>query len=111
MSIYDASDETVTPANPTAGRLKLYSKAGVWYYLNSAGVEVVLSITSTTVSKTSTTGSAVLPTGTTAQRDGTPADGYTRYNSTLTALETWYSSTWNTLITTASISCNSRCDV
>jgi hypothetical protein len=53
------------------------------------------------VSKTSTTGSAVLPAGTTAQRDGTPADGYTRFNSTLTALEAWYSSAWNTVATTA----------
>jgi hypothetical protein len=53
------------------------------------------------VSKTSATGSAILPAGTTAQRDGTPADGYTRFNSTLVALETWYSSAWNTIATTA----------
>jgi len=94
MSIYDASDETVTPANPTAGRLKLYSKAGVWYYLNSSGVEVVLSISSTTVSKTSATGSAILPAGTTANRDGSPTTGYLRYNTSLSQFEGYGSSGW-----------------
>jgi hypothetical protein len=53
------------------------------------------------VNKTSTTGSAILPAGTTAQRDASPADGYTRFNSTLPALETWYSSAWNAIATTA----------
>lgn len=41
------------------------------------------------VSKTSDTGSAVMPTGTTAQRDGTPANGYTRFNTSLFSLEVY----------------------
>jgi hypothetical protein len=53
------------------------------------------------VRQTSATGSAQLPVGTTAERDGTPADGYLRLNSTLTALEAWYSAAWNTIATTA----------
>lgn len=41
------------------------------------------------VPKTSDTGSAVMPTGTSAQRDGSPADGYTRFNTDLQTLETY----------------------
>jgi hypothetical protein len=39
------------------------------------------------VLKTSDTGSAVIPKGTTAQRDGTPVEGYLRYNSTTKSFE------------------------
>lgn len=39
------------------------------------------------VSQTSATGSAVMPTGTTAERDAVPSPGYTRFNTTLDALE------------------------
>ena len=46
------------------------------------------------VSKTSTTGSAVMPAGTTAQRDGSPASGYTRPNSDLLAVESYLGSEW-----------------
>jgi hypothetical protein len=41
------------------------------------------------VPRTSTTGSAVMPTGTSAQRDGSPSDGYTRFNTTIKALEVY----------------------
>lgn len=43
--------------------------------------------------RTGATGSANLPVGTTAQRDGTPAAGMIRYNSTLGAFE-GYSTSW-----------------
>lgn len=43
---------------------------------------------------TSATGSAKLPSGTTAQRDGSPAAGYTRFNSTLGCNETWNGVEW-----------------
>lgn len=43
---------------------------------------------------TSLTGSLKTPAGTTAQRDGTPAFGYTRANSTLTRMEWWNGSLW-----------------
>lgn len=39
------------------------------------------------VAKTTQTGAAKVPAGTTAQRDGTPADGYLRYNSDLKEFE------------------------
>lgn len=48
---------------------------------------------------TASTGSAILPSGTTAQRDVSPAAGYSRFNSTLTQLEVWFSTTWNKVLT------------
>ena len=48
------------------------------------------------VPRTSTTGSANLPTGTTAQRDGSPAAGMIRYNTTTANFE-GYSTGWGAL--------------
>lgn len=44
--------------------------------------------------RTSSTGSAILPTGTTAQRDGSPAAGYFRYNTSNAAFEGYNGSAW-----------------
>lgn len=46
------------------------------------------------VTRTSATGSGALPAGTTAQRDGTPAAGYYRFNSTLIRFEGYTGSAW-----------------
>jgi len=46
------------------------------------------------VEQTATTGSAALPAGTTAQRDGSPAVGYTRFNTSLNKNETWSGTGW-----------------
>lgn len=46
------------------------------------------------VPRTSATGSAIMPAGTTAQRDGSPAFGYTRANSSLTRMEWWNGTAW-----------------
>jgi hypothetical protein len=43
---------------------------------------------------TTDTGSAKLPSGTTAQRDGTPAAGYIRWNSTLNQYEGYTGTEW-----------------
>lgn len=43
------------------------------------------------VPRTSTTGSAVMPVGTSAQRDGSPLNGYTRFNTSLQSLEVYNS--------------------
>ena len=48
------------------------------------------------VDQTTVTGSAKLPVGTTAERDGTPAAGFIRYNSTLGQFE-GYTSTWGAI--------------
>lgn len=44
--------------------------------------------------RTAGTGSLKLPVGTTAQRDGTPAAGYFRYNTTNAAFEGYNGSAW-----------------
>jgi len=43
---------------------------------------------------TATTGSAIIPAGTTAQRDATPAVGYSRFNTTLSRFEYWNGTSW-----------------
>ena len=48
------------------------------------------------VPRTGTTGSAKLPVGTTAQRDGTPAAGMIRYNTTTSSFE-GYGSAWGAI--------------
>ena len=48
------------------------------------------------VPRTSTTGSAKLPVGTTAQRDGSPAAGMIRYNTTTSSFE-GYGSAWGAI--------------
>ena len=51
----------------------------------------------TYVQQTSTTGSADLPTGTTAQRDGSPAAGYIRFNTDETSFEGYDGSAWGSI--------------
>lgn len=46
------------------------------------------------VAYTTTTGSAVIPSGTTAQRDGSPANGYFRYNTDLDSFEGYVDGAW-----------------
>jgi hypothetical protein len=49
------------------------------------------------VGRTSSTGSAKLPTGTTAQRDGSPAAGYIRFNTTDSSFEGYDGSAWGAI--------------
>ncbi len=49
------------------------------------------------VSETGATGSAELPVGTTAQRDGSPSNGYMRYNSTTGGFEGYSGSAWGSI--------------
>ena len=51
----------------------------------------------TTVTKTSSTGAGLLPSGTTAQRDGSPAAGYIRFNSTTGSFEGYDGSAWGAI--------------
>lgn len=46
---------------------------------------------------TSATGSEILPVGTTAQRDGTPASGYIRFNSDYGQFEGYNGSAWGAI--------------
>lgn len=47
--------------------------------------------------RTSATGSVKIAAGTTAQRDGTPAAGYFRYNSTTTKFEGYNGTAWGSV--------------
>ena len=49
------------------------------------------------VAQTGTTASASIPAGTTAQRDGSPANGMFRYNSTLSEFEGYASGAWGSI--------------
>jgi len=49
------------------------------------------------VAKTGATGSGVLPVGTTAQRDGSPSNGYMRYNTTTAGFEGYSGSAWGSI--------------
>ena len=49
------------------------------------------------VSETGTTGSAEIPTGTTSQRDGSPAAGMFRFNTTTTGFEGYNGSSWGSV--------------
>jgi hypothetical protein len=46
---------------------------------------------------TTTTGSAAIPSGTTGERDGTPATGYFRFNSSLSKFEGYNGSAWGSV--------------
>ena len=74
--------------NSTTNDMKVYN--------GSAWENVALDDT-TVVTKTSDTGSAELPNGTTAQRDGTPSNGYLRYNTTLNSFEGYTSAGWGSV--------------
>jgi len=50
--------------------------------------------TSTVIIKTSATGAAIIPAGTTGERDGSPANGYFRYNSSLASFEGYVGGAW-----------------
>jgi hypothetical protein len=71
--------------NTGINRLKVYS-GSAW--------SVAVVDTTTVVEKTSATGSAVIPAGTTAQRDGSPSNGYFRYNSSLASFEGYVGGAW-----------------
>jgi DNA polymerase III gamma/tau subunit len=80
--------------------------AGDWYFNTSSNISRIYDGASwanvtvsaaTVVAKTSSTGSAVLPTGTDAQRDGSPAAGYIRFNTDQGSFEGYNGSAWSSV--------------
>jgi hypothetical protein len=57
----------------------------------AAAAKVALNVIS------ATTGSAVIPSGTEAQRDGTPATGYFRFNTTVSKFEGYNGTAWGSV--------------
>jgi hypothetical protein len=93
--------------NSVDGVMKVYTgSAWVAAYVSGAGFLAAASNLSdvanastaranlSAVGYTTTTGSAVIPSGTTAQRDGSPVDGYFRYNSELDSFEGYIDGAW-----------------
>jgi hypothetical protein len=93
--------------NSVAGEMRVYTgSAWVAAYVSGAGFlassnnlsDVANAGTAranlSAVGYTTTTGSAVIPSGTTAQRDGSPLDGYFRYNSELDSFEGYIDGAW-----------------
>lgn len=72
--------------NTTSNRSRIYS-GSAWDY--------VAVDSSTVVPKTSATGSAVMPAGTDAQRDGSPAQGYLRFNTDSDSFEGYNGTAWS----------------
>ena len=57
----------------------------------------VTGLSTSKVDQTSSTGSGVLPSGTEAQRDGTPAGGYLRFNSDVSKAEIYDGTAWSSV--------------
>ncbi len=74
--------------NTSTNTLKIY---------NGSSWQAAALDASSFVSKTSGTGAAELPSGTTGQRDGSPAAGYLRFNTTDTAFEGYDGSAWGAI--------------
>jgi len=88
-----ASSDYATSAQGTLADSAVQPSDNVSTLTNDSGY-----LTSTTgVTKTASTGSGVLPAGTTAQRDGSPAAGYIRFNSDDTSFEGYDGSAWGSI--------------
>ena len=91
----------VSSNDTTAGFLngKLVASTNISFTENNDGGNETLGIAvnpgTTLVQKSSDTGSAYIPSGTTAQRDGSPAAGYLRFNSTTGQAEIYTGSAWS----------------
>ena len=81
---------TGVPTAPTAAVNNSTTQLATTAYVNAE-------ISNDAVLKTGPTGSGQLPTGTSGQRDGAPALGYVRYNSTLNQYEGYGSGGWAAL--------------
>ena len=78
ITVDTTKDTVVVHDGSTAGGFPLAKEAGV-------------------VTKTSSTGSAAIPNGTTGERDGSPATGYFRFNTTLGKAEIYTGSAWGSV--------------
>ena len=63
----------------------------------ATGAQIKTFVNADRVEKTSDTGSAKVPAGTQAQRDGTPAAGYFRFNSDVAKFEGYNGTAWGSV--------------
>jgi hypothetical protein len=100
----ESSDTTCFPLFSTAATGDLGPKSGSNLTFNSSSGTLGATIFSGSgssltgvVIETASTGSAEIPVGTTAQRDGSPATGMFRFNSTTTGFEGYNGSAWGAI--------------
>jgi len=99
--IYNGSAWQVTAVS-TAGLLTSANNLSDLASATTARTNLGLGTAATTaatayVAQTGTTASATVPNGTTAQRDGSPANGMFRYNSTLSEFEGYAAGAWGSI--------------
>jgi hypothetical protein len=63
----------------------------------ATGAQIKAYVNADRVEKTSDTGAALIPTGSEAQRDGTPAAGYFRFNSDVAKFEGYNGTAWGSV--------------
>jgi hypothetical protein len=63
----------------------------------ATGDQIKAYVNADRVEKTSDTGAALIPTGSEAQRDGTPAAGYFRFNSDVAKFEGYNGAAWGSV--------------
>lgn len=88
---------TVVRAQDNTSALSWNAGDTIALRLNAAAITDFVDTVVNTVAKTSSTGSAVVPSGTVAQRDGSPVDGYFRYNADNDEFE-GYATAWVTML-------------
>jgi hypothetical protein len=100
----ESSDTTCFPLFSTAATGDLGPKSGSNLTFNSSSGTLGATTFSGSgssltgvVIETASTGSAEIPVGTTAQRDGSPATGMFRFNSTTTGFEGYDGSAWGSI--------------
>jgi hypothetical protein len=100
----ESSDTTCFPLFSTAATGDLGPKSGSNLTFNSSSGTLGATTFSGSgssltgvVIETASTGSAEIPVGTTAQRDGSPATGMFRFNSTTTGFEGYDGSAWGAI--------------
>ena len=92
--VKDSSGNVLTAGELTTGRVVTAVYNGTEFRLLETNVTKA---TANFIAKTAATGSFPLPAGTTAQRDGSPATGAVRFNSSLTQFEGYTGSAWGSL--------------
>jgi len=100
----ESSDTTCFPLFTTAATGDLAPKSGSNLTFNSSSGTLGATVFSGSgssltgvVIETASTGSAEIPVGTTAQRDGSPATGMFRFNTTTTGFEGYNGSAWGAI--------------
>lgn len=93
----NSASNTITITESNISDLGSYITASSTDTLSNKTISTSNNTISGLVTETGSTGSAEIPTGTTAQRDGSPATGMFRFNSTTSSFEGYNGSAWGSV--------------